>query len=348
MSVTLVFSSAQGSSTLTFDSQTYTTTDANITYVSNSSSITSLGSSDFRNNNQLVSVSISSSVTSIGNICFESCVLLSSVSLANGLLTIGASAFGSCPALTSIIIPSSVTTIGNACFEDSGLTTIRIPSSVVTIGTYIVAGNPLTTLYTDIPGTPIVSYFQTNYPLVNIIYDFPPNAICFKEDTQILCSVDNKEVYVPINKLKKGDLVKTYKGSYLPVSMLGTSKVYNPQNSRKSANRLYTYSKKTHPELIDDLVITGGHSVCVDSLSDSQSQLLLRIFKGLGKIDDKFLVLACLDESAQPYSVEGLYTVWHVALDAENDDTIYGIYANGKLVESCSKSMMMKTKNIVE
>jgi hypothetical protein len=47
-----------------------------------------------------------------------------------------------------------------------------------------------------------------------------------------------------------------------------------------------------------------------------------------------------LDPKANTYEIEGLHEIWHLAL--ENDDYYmnYGIYANGLLVETTSKSFM--------
>jgi hypothetical protein len=47
-----------------------------------------------------------------------------------------------------------------------------------------------------------------------------------------------------------------------------------------------------------------------------------------------------LDQKAEPYDEEGTFTIWHVALEHEDDYMNYGIWANGLLVESCSKRMM--------
>ena len=53
--------------------------------------------------------------------------------------------------------------------------------------------------------------------------------------------------------------------------------------------------------------------------------------------DGKYRLPACADERTSVYDTEGNYTIYHLAL--ENDDYYmnYGIYANGLLVESCSK-----------
>lgn len=260
---------------------------------------------------------------------------------------LGSYCFSGC-GFTTLSIPPSVTTISDYCFYNcASLSSLQILSSVITISGYNLVNGTATpfTLYTDAIDSVAAIWFQANYPGATIVVGSPPGppVVCFKEDTRILCLIDEQEVYVPINTLKKGDLIKTHTGAYVPVNMLGTDTLNNPGDSRRVANRLYVYSKNNNPELTEDLVITGLHSVCVDSLTEWQSTYISRIFKGFGKIGDKFLLLACLDTNAEPYTVEDTFTVWHVALDAEDDSTAYGIYANGKLVESCSKNTLVKT-----
>jgi hypothetical protein len=47
-----------------------------------------------------------------------------------------------------------------------------------------------------------------------------------------------------------------------------------------------------------------------------------------------------LDDRAEPYEVEGVYNIWHLALENDNYYMNYGIYANGLLVETTSKRMI--------
>ena len=53
--------------------------------------------------------------------------------------------------------------------------------------------------------------------------------------------------------------------------------------------------------------------------------------------DEKYRLPICLDEKASVYEKEGTYTVYHIALENENYTWNYGFFANGLLVESCSK-----------
>jgi len=51
-------------------------------------------------------------------------------------------------------------------------------------------------------------------------------------------------------------------------------------------------------------------------------------------------LIACLDGRAEPYTEEGLHTIWHLALEHDDYYMNYGCYASGLLVETTSKRMM--------
>ncbi|MGM9820441.1 MAG: leucine-rich repeat protein [Candidatus Onthomorpha sp.] len=106
-----------------------------ISYNGTTYSVTSIGSSAFKNCSSLTSVTIPNSVTSIGGSAFAFCSGLTSVTIPNSVTSIGNNAFGDCNNLTSITIPESVTSIGNYAFYGcSNLTSITIPNSVTSIG----------------------------------------------------------------------------------------------------------------------------------------------------------------------------------------------------------------------
>jgi hypothetical protein len=63
--------------------------------------------------------------------------------------------------------------------------------------------------------------------------------------------------------------------------------------------------------------------------------------------DKKYRLLAYIDERAEPWNSEGTYTVYHFALENENERMNYGVYANGGLlVESSSLSTLRKRTNL--
>jgi hypothetical protein len=181
-------------------------------------------------------------------------------------------------------------------------------------------------------------------------YSVYPSAPCFLEGTKILTieSCTSGERYVPIETLKKGDLVKTIHSGYRQIEMIGKSTIDNPGNSERIENRLYKCSPENYPELTEDLYITGCHSILVDEITEVERENLI---KSMGKIyvtDKKYRLIASVDERAEPWNSEGTYTIWHLALQNDDERMNYGIYANGGLlVETCSLNYFKKWANLV-
>ena len=58
-------------------------------------------------------------------------------------------------------------------------------------------------------------------------------------------------------------------------------------------------------------------------------------------------ILCKVNDKAVPWNSDGNYTIWHFALENDNDYMNYGVYANGGLlVETCSKFFMNKFSNL--
>lgn len=129
--------------------------NTNITSVTVSDNVTSIGVRVFEGCTNLKTISMNS-VKKIGSYAFYGCTNLETVSM-NSLETIGMcafldctnlksvsmnsvklidySAFTSCKSLTDIILPDSVETIGSAAFSNcTGITSIVIPKNVTSIG----------------------------------------------------------------------------------------------------------------------------------------------------------------------------------------------------------------------
>ena len=169
--------------------------------------------------------------------------------------------------------------------------------------------------------------FQTNIPM-------PSTIPCFLENSKILTD----KGYQPIQDLKKGDLVQTLNNGFLPINMIGKKEIYHCDSSVRLKDQLYKCSSNEFPEVFEDLVITGCHGILVNEFSSlEQKNKTIDLYGEIYVTDDKYRLPACLDYRTSVYETEGSYTIYHLALDNDNNLFNYGIYANGLLVETCSK-----------
>jgi len=261
---------------------------------------------------------------------------------------------------TQIYTPNNVSTFTNytssAGLYSPGIYSIQSSSqsgATITINVAAIAGtspkyygyyNNIYTL-TNLnggTGTPISATINASNGVLNIILPYP----CFLEGTKILCFENNEEVYRPVENLQKGDLVKTIYNGYMPVCMMGTSRIYNPGNDYRIVNRLYKCPKEKYPTLFEDLYITGCHSILVPWMTDDQWENTKAVNGNIYVTDNHFRLIACADEKAEPFNKEGFMNIYHIALDHHDICMNYGIYANGLLVESCSIEYLIKYSNL--
>lgn len=224
------------------------------------------------------------------------------------------------------------------------------------ISKYNISKNTLNALYKTIPNYELTmgitlhtdsnnnkSLFSAAYikriMKLNIIVDYP----CFKRDTKILTN----KGYIAVQKLRKGHLVKTLNDGYVPVYMLGKSKISHLASEERVKNQLYKYAKDAYPEITEDLVLTGCHSILVKKFKDEEERAATIETNGHIYFTDKMYRLpACVDKRAKVYETPGEYDIYHLALENEDYYMNYGIYANGLLVESCSKRYLKELSNM--
>jgi hypothetical protein len=192
------------------------------------------------------------------------------------------------------------------------------------------------------------SIYPSGYTLdpVNEYYVFPLIP-CFLEGTKILCLIDSKEEYVNIESIRKGTLVKTSLDGYKEVTHIGYSSITNYDSTDRFENRLYIYKSNKYNTVNEDLILTGAHSILVDTLNDRQIEETLKSLGDIFVTGNKYRLMAFLDPNAEPWDSEGVYTVWHIALDHPDIFKNYGIYANGLLVESASIRFLRDKSNMI-
>jgi len=157
---------------------------------------------------------------------------------------------------------------------------------------------------------------------------------CFKDDTKILTD----KGYVEIKDLKNGDLIETFVHGLKPITVIGKKQIIHLASPDRNPEQLYKYTNTTHSSLFEDLVITGRHAILVDDfVSDEQRDNVSNFYKGVLKTDGKYLLPSSLDITANVYEVTGEYCVYHLALQNDDENMNYGIYANGLLVETASE-----------
>jgi len=230
------------------------------------------------------------------------------------------------------------------------------PSSPDTPRVWVAANNQLYELRTEglvqsttnLPAGSVIKSIQfdtaNRLNIATTVHVYRSNdAFCFNEGTKILYM--NKEFvdeYVAIEKLQVGDLVKTFKHGYRKIIKTINGKFRNNSNNWNMC--MYKMAKTESNGLLEDLIVTGGHSLLLDSISEVEQAKydemgLTEFSKEI--IDGKRLVLSCVSEKFTPILDDNIYTYYHLLLENNNDaNERFGIYANGVLSETPNENCL--------
>jgi hypothetical protein len=167
----------------------------------------------------------------------------------------------------------------------------------------------------------------------------PPNNVpCFNQGTKILCLNKNSvEEYVPVESLRKGDLVKTYLHGYKKIKAIGVNRFVNdPSTYRKC---MYVMKKEKNAGLIEDLTVTGDHSILVDNVSIPERMEMRKRLAREEHIGPKKLVMSSISSQFEKQTDVSEYTYYHFCVEDDNGmHRKFGVWSNGILSEIPSSS----------
>ena len=165
------------------------------------------------------------------------------------------------------------------------------------------------------------------------------SVACLAEGTNIDCYMER----IKVEDLQVGDMVRTYKHGHKKVVHIEKTDM-NDQVMNFRLDSLFCAKKEDLPALSEDLYVTGGHSILLDSLTEIEKWHMKNIsWPGhFFQVDGKYKLLAAHYEKFQITNKK--VKVYNIILeqDDENDMYVsYGIYANGLLVETCNKGSLL-------
>jgi hypothetical protein len=190
------------------------------------------------------------------------------------------------------------------------------------------------------------AYYQ-NGILFNIQSISDPLPVgCFLADSKILT---NKQL-VPIQLLKKGDLVQTLNDGLLPVKFVGVRSFFNKLTEERIISHLYKLNKNDFHELLEDLYVTGGHPLLVDEkdLDKETKKKLLDMDNTPIITEGKYRVFAMLHPKAELWNDEREHEIFDIVLENEDPKKNYGIWVNGILTESMDEEFFLKYSGMTE
>ena len=177
---------------------------------------------------------------------------------------------------------------------------------------------------------------------------YPSSYPCFLEGSKILQfnPETQTEQYMPIETLRPGDLIKTSRSGYKAISHIGKKDLPDPATNPDIRDRLYVFDSKWASEDLGPLCLTGRHNLLHTKLSESEIELVKEQTGDIYVTENKYRVPAYLDARGKPYTKKDPVVIWHFALENDNKDQNYGVYANGLLVESSSIEYMTDHSNM--
>jgi len=161
---------------------------------------------------------------------------------------------------------------------------------------------------------------------------------CVHETTDFLCYIDNEEKYINIKDIKPGFLVKTYKEGYVKVKHIFRQRCFNSEKNVMS--KFFVMDKSKNDLLTKDLIITGGHSILVDEITEEQHNKMKSTGIKYLSVYDKYKLVTFFNDDFVGKTDKSEERVYLLVLEADDDHKVYGAYVNGgMIIETCGIAM---------
>ncbi len=183
-------------------------------------------------------------------------------------------------------------------------------------------------------------YGYYNESMTSITLDtsqFSFEFVCFRKGTKVMTD----QGYVCVEDLCIGDRIET-PDRFIPIRLIGSREIINIHSEDRMTNKLYVLSPEDYPELTEELIVTGAHSILVDQLTEEQQKSIPSKIEYPFMIGNKYRLPVCLDYRAKPYEKEIYTSVYHFSLECDDELQNHAVYANGILSESCCLKHMIE------
>jgi hypothetical protein len=205
--------------------------------------------------------------------------------------------------------------------------------------TFVTYSEPPITSETSIPFEFTKSQITYNNGTPTLTWKIVPSTLsCYNIGTPILCYINGMEMYVPIENIKIGTLVKTLTQGYKPVELIGKHNIINNPESQLTS---------MHKMKGSNLILSGYHYLLVDELRDdlihNKTDVTDWFYKHYATtIEGKYPLLVCNSDLFEPIINASIYTIMHLVLESDDIDDRFGIYADYILSESTSKKKFLR------
>ena len=154
--------------------------------------------------------------------------------------------------------------------------------------------------------------------------------MCFLEGTKI----NTTNGYIPIEKLKIGDIIPTLNGGDKMITQIGNRTIVHLVNTPNQL-KMFLYKKKEQ-KLIQDIIVNGKQASLQDNITDEQLAYISKLYKANTIVDGKYKLPACNDKTTTIYRVRGKLTLYNFVLENKDISSEYIIDVSGKKFTSCS------------